>query len=208
MSPPHSSGIACFHRNEGYGTLTTAHCLTVEVKSTPVQTGAEPSAVHAGTGYMITFTLPANMAGQDPRQHPSFDRWAAAVRDAVIAAGDPFTGDNYTRKLALAHLMHELAELNRRFPIRIGGQGEVPAVQVHSTNALAPQIELDFTDEDGDFTVVERNPTAGPSAEVREQGRIGLVAAARKVFPFDKPATPPPANHNAAKKPQGRAPKR
>jgi hypothetical protein len=174
--------------------MPTAHCLTIEVKS---DTAAGPG----GAGYMVAFTLPANMTDADPQAHPSFEAWSAAVRAAVIAAGDmPFHADTYTRKVAMATLMHDLAELNRRFPLRIGGIEGVPAVQIHSTDPLARQIEIDFTDEDGDFSLTERNPQLAPNAEVREQGRLGLMPAARKAFPFDKPDVP--------KKPAAKAPRR
>ena len=177
--------------------MSTAHCLTVEVK------GQSTPAV--GVGYMITFTLPANMRDTNPESHPRFAEWAAAVRTAVLDSADlPFHGDTFTRKMALANLMHDLAEINRAFPLRIGGSNGVPAVQIHSTDPQARQIELDFRDEDGDFSVIERNPQVSPVAEVREQGRIGLMAAARKAFPFDKPAATPP---KAAKNPP-RPPKR
>lgn len=168
--------------------MSTAHCLTVEVKG---QTNAA-----TGVGYMIAFSLPANLRHSDPASHPSFTAWSVAVRDIIMATGDlPFHTDPYTRKTALANLMHDLAELNRRYPLRIGvDTGGVPAVQIHSTNPLDRQIELDFTGEDGTFSVIERNPQVTTTAEVREQGRIGLMAAARKVFPFDKPpADAPPS---------------
>ncbi len=178
--------------------MSTAHCLTVEVKG--------QSNPDTGVGYMIAFSLPANMRGTDPAQHPSFAAWSAAVRDLIMATGDlPFHPDTYTRKTALADLMHDLAELNRRYPLRIGvDTGDVPAVQIHSTDPLARQIELNFTDEDGAFSVVERNPQICPTAEVREQGRIGLMAAARKAFPFDKPSSdaPRPTKARAPKPPK------
>lgn len=187
--------------------MTTAHCLTVEVQNShPTLDGVLPVS-GSGLGYMVTFTLPANMDGEDPAAHPSFDAWAAAVRAAVLAAGDlPFHHDSYTRKVALANLMHDLADINRAFPLRIGHQDGTPAVQIHATDPLACQIELDFSDEDGDFTIVERNPAHGPSAVVPEQGRMGLIPAGRKVFPFDKPArakgpVPPKKKNNAPKSP-------
>lgn len=171
--------------------MTTAHCLTVEVQSAPPAPDAAASAPYSGVGYMITFVLPANMQGHDPASHPSFRSWTAAVRTAVLAAGDlPFHPDSYTRKLALANLMNDLAEINSRFPLRIGGEGATPAVQIYSTDPAACQFELDFSEDDGDFTVIERNPAHGPSAEVREQGRVGLIPAGRKIFPFDKPFKP------------------
>lgn len=178
--------------------MSTAHCLTVEVKG---QTSPQ-----TGVGYMIAFSLPANMRNTNPAEHPSFAAWSEAVRDLIVATGDlPFHPDNYTRKTALADLMHDLADLNRRFPLRIGvDTGEVPAVQIHSTDPLARQIELNFTDEDGAFSVVERNPQVCPTAEVREQGRIGLMAAARKAFPFDKPSSDAPKRKAAAPKPPRR----
>ncbi len=165
--------------------MPTAHCLTVEVQGhTTPQTGV---------GYMIAFSLPANMQDAAPDEHPCFDDWSKAVRDVVLAVGDlPFHPDAYTRKTALANLMHELADINRRYPLRITASHDgVPAVQIHSTDPAARQIELDFNDDDGDFSVVERHPQICPTAEVREQGRIGLTAAARKAFPFDKPVQPP-----------------
>lgn len=178
--------------------MSTAHCLTVEVKG---QTNP-----NTGVGYMIAFSLPANMANSNPADHPSFARWSDEVRKIIIATGDlPFHPDGYTRKMALANLMHDLAELNRSFPLRIGAaKGGVPAVQIHATDPLARQIELDFTDEDGAFSVVERNPQICPTAEVREQGRIGLMAAARKAFPFDKPSSdaPRPTKARAPKPPK------
>lgn len=182
--------------------MSTAHCLTVEVKG---QTNP-----NTGAGYMIAFSLPANLRGSDPAVHPCFAAWSTAVRDLIVATSDlPFHPDAYTRKTALANLMHDLAELNRRFPLRIGiSTGDVPAVQIHSTNPLARQIELNFTDEDGAFSIVERNPQTTPTAEVREQGRIGLMAAARKAFPFDKPGAArtrqprkPPAIKPSVRKP-------
>lgn len=169
--------------------MTTAHCLTVEVQSAPTDAG--DAAPYSGVGYMITFALPANMHGDGPAEHPSFFAWSQAVRKAVMAAGDlPFHPDSYTRKLALANLMHDLADINRHFPLRIGGEGATPAVQIYSTDPAACQFELDFTDEDGDFTVIERNPAHGPSAAVHEQGRVGLIPPGRKTFPFDKPFKP------------------
>ncbi len=164
--------------------MPLAHCLTVEVQSDLVA----GDAVQSGIGYMITFALPANMQDAEPQAHPSFDAWSRAVRDVVLAAGDlPFHADLYTRKVAMATLMHDLAELNRQFPLRIGGTDQAPAVQIHATDPKAPQIELDFTDEDGDFTVIEKNPSLAPNAEVRTPGRLGLMPAGRKAFPFDKP---------------------
>lgn len=179
--------------------MPTAHCLTVEVQSDVLTA----PAVNSGVGYMVTFTLPANMDNQPPQDHPSFEAWSDAVRRMVLAAGDlPFHADAYTRKLAMATLMHDLCELNRQFPLRIGGIDGTPAVQIHSTDPLARQIELDFTDEDGDFAITEKNPRLAPNAVVREQGRIGLVPAGRKAFPFDKPPIEKPAPAAKPRKPR------
>lgn len=165
--------------------MPTAHCLTVEVQS---DIGTSPG-VPCGVGYMVTFSLPANMDTYPPQDHPSFAGWSEAVRRLVLAAADlPFHADAYTRKTAMATLMHDLAELNHQFPLRIGGINGTPAVQIQSTDPLARQIELDFTDDDGDFAITEKNPRLAPTAVVAEQGRLGLVPAGRKAFPFDKPA--------------------
>lgn len=166
------------------------YCLTVEVKS---------SHIAGGVGFMVAFTLPSGYAA--PADHPEFETWRDGVRAAVMRTGDQvFHHDAYTRKLAIANLMHELADLNRGFDLQVGGTPGTPAVQIHSTNPFDSQIEADFTGEDGAFRVIEKNPAHVPSATVAHNGKTGLIEAGRKNFPFDKPPAEAPRKQAASAK--------
>lgn len=157
--------------------MAKSYCLTIEVQSAHIE---------GGVGYMVAFMLPDKT--QNPADYPEFADWSKEVRRAVIGTGDEaFNPDPYSRKLALANLMHELDDINRRYNIRIGYIDDVPAVQIHSTNPFDTQIEADFSDEEGNFHVIETNPAVAPSAHVHENGKTGIIEAGRKTFPFDKP---------------------
>jgi hypothetical protein len=162
------------------------YCLTVEVKSEMIENGI---------GYMVAFGLPEGV--DDPAKLSDFTAWMDSVKNAVLRAGDQvFDPDLYTKKLAIAELMNELSQLNERFSPRIGGQAGVPAVQIQSTNPFDNQIEIDFTGEDGQFSVTERGMQDLQRAKVEDNGKTGLIDGARRDFPFTKAAPavkrPPP----------------
>lgn len=156
--------------------MAKSYCLTVEVKSETIQNGL---------GYMIGFSLPDDRL--QPVQIGDFPEWSERVKTAVLRAGDQvFDPDPYTRKLALAELMNELTQLNDRYSIRIGGMGDIPAVQIQSTNPYDKQIEIEFTGSDGEFAVVERSLQDLQRAKVDENGKTGLVEGTPRHFPFTK----------------------
>lgn len=170
--------------------MAKSYCLTIEIKS---------EQIAGGLGYMIAFRLPDDKI--TPEETPGFATWRDAVRQAVMALGDQaFHPDPYTKKLAIANLMHDLDDINRHHAIQIGFCADAPAVQIHSTNPFDNQIDIDFTDEDGHFRVDERNPALAPTAHVAEQGKTGIIEAGRKNFPFNKPPEDPRPS-SAAKPP-------
>jgi hypothetical protein len=156
--------------------MAKSYCLTIEVKSETIENGL---------GYMIGFSLPDERL--QPAQAAGFEDWSERVKAAVLRAGDQvFDPDPYTRKLALAELMNELTQLNDSYSIRIGGLGDVPAVQIQSTNPYDKQIEVEFTGSDGEFAVTERSLQDLQRARVEENGRTGLLEGAPRHFPFTK----------------------
>lgn len=156
--------------------MAKSYCLTVEVKSETIENGL---------GYMIGFSLPDDRL--QPAQIADFTEWSERVKTAVLRAGDQvFDPDPYTRKLALAELMNELNHLNERYTLRIGGTGDVPAVQIQSTNPYDKQIEIEFTGNDGEFTVTERSLQDLQRAKVDENGKTGLLEGTTRHFPFTK----------------------
>lgn len=158
--------------------MAKSFCLTVEVKSETIENGL---------GYMIAFSLPDEKL--QPVQMADFPEWSERVKKAVLRAGDQvFDPDPYTRKLAVAELMNELTHLNDTYAIRIGGQIDVPAVQIQSTNPYDKQIEIEFTGSDGEFAVTERSWQDLQRAKVDENGKTGLVEGTRRHFPFTKAA--------------------
>lgn len=146
--------------------MTKAYYLTIEVKSEHLE---------SGLGYMVAFSLPDGVAS--PIDMPEFERWQAEVRKAVLTAGDQcLHDDSYIKKLALAALMQDLAELNKRYDIQIGFMPDAPAVQIFSTNPYDNTIEIDFIDHEGQHKINETDIT-------------------RKHFPFQKKiAAPAPKN--------------
>lgn len=162
------------------------YCLTVDVKSPHIENGL---------GYMISFVLPAN--NHAPEMMAEFPLWHEAVRDAVLAAGDaPFSDDPYTRKLALANLMHTLDDLNKIHSIRIGGVDGAPAVQIRSSNPYDPRIDLDFIGEDGRFRVTESTLDDAARAKVQGHGTTRLIEGPLREYPFEK--TKPASKQKAA----------
>lgn len=174
--------------------MSKTWCLTVEVES---------KAITNGLGYMIAFTLPED--AETPAASPQFAEWSQKVRDAVVRAGDQvFDPDPYTKKLAIAELMHTLADLNTAYDIKVvDGADPVPAVQIQSSNPYDNRIEIDFTDKDGHFAVNEKGLADLERRVIAAHGHIDVVDGARRHFPFrQKPliAPVPP------KKPKGPKP--
>lgn len=166
--------------------MTKAYYLTIEVKSEHLEDGL---------GYMVAFSLPEDVSS--PIDMPEFGAWEAEVRKAVLAAGDQcLHKDPYVKKLALASLMHDLAELNARCDIQVGFLADAPAVQIFSTNPYDNTIEIDFTDRDGHHKINETGLSDFHNAAVIENGRTGLTDITRRHFPFKK------AGKNAAPKNQ------
>lgn len=165
--------------------MAKAYCLTIQVKSAHIENGL---------GYMVAFRLPPG--SENPDEHPDFKAWAEEVREAVLGTGDsPFSADPYTKKLALTQLMHDLAELNAKYSIRIDGLDGMPAVQIHSTNPYDSEIDLDFTGVDGHFSIVEKNIHGHMLNRVSDHGKTGVIEGNSKHFPFEKesrPAAPRP----------------
>ena len=156
--------------------MAKSYCLTVEVKSETIENGL---------GYMIAFSLPDDKL--QPGQVADFSDWAEQVKAAVLCAGDQvFDSDPYTKKLAIAELMNELAELNDRFSVRIGGQPGEPTVQIQSTNPYDPQIDISFSGADGTFSVREHGLHDLQRSKVDENGKTSLVEGTPHHFPFTK----------------------
>lgn len=152
------------------------YCLTVDVKSPHIENGL---------GYMISFALPAN--DHAPEMMGEFSQWHEAVRHAVLQAGDaPFSNDPYTRKLAVANLMHTLDDLNKVHAIRIGGVDGVPAVQIRSSNPYDPRIDLDFVGVEGRFRVTETTLDDAARAGVQGHGTTRLIEGHPRDYPFEK----------------------
>ncbi|TAL34844.1 MAG: hypothetical protein EPN97_08260 [Alphaproteobacteria bacterium] len=156
--------------------MAKSYCLTVEVKS---------EAIENGLGYMIAFSLPDDRL--QPDQVPDFTAWSDQVKTAVLRAGDQvYDPDPYTKKLAIAELMNELAQLNERYDIRIGGQAGIPAVQIQSTNPFDNQIDIEFSGKDGEFHVSEHGLHDLQRSKVDENGKTGFVEGTPHHFPFTK----------------------
>ncbi|MDE1151512.1 MAG: hypothetical protein PW788_03150 [Micavibrio sp.] len=162
--------------------MTKSYCLTVEVGSETIENGL---------GYLVAFTLADD--SKTPDQTPGFARWADQVRDAVLRAGDQvFDPDPYTKKLAIAELMNDLAALNGKSAVKVGGIKGVPAVQIQSTNPYDPRIEADFTSADGQFNVVEKTLSDLARRKISGHGQTGIAEGARAHFPFvQQPAIVP-----------------
>lgn len=156
--------------------MTKPYCLTIEVKSEHIENGL---------GYLVAFSLP--QGNFSPDQMPEFGPWSERVRSAVLRAGDqPFNPDPYTRKVAIAQLMHTLQDINKEFGIQIGNTGTAPAVQIHSTNPFDNKIHVDFTGEEGEFHVEEYGLNDGPRPTVKEHGKTRIIEGGGNDFPFDK----------------------
>lgn len=163
--------------------MTKSYCLTVEVES---------KAIRNGLGYMVAFSLPGD--GLEPAQMAEYPEWVAKVKNAVIHAGDQvYSPDPYTKKLAIAELMNELACLNEQYAIKIAGTADLPAVQIQSTNPYDSRLEIDFSGKDGEFTVVEKTLSDLERRTITAHGLTGLVDGARRHFPFSQspPVIPP-----------------
>jgi hypothetical protein len=167
--------------------MPTQYCLTIDVKS---------KAIEDGLGYMVAFTLQDD--GLKPADVRDYANWQEDVKNAVLRTGDQvFASDPYTRKLAIAHLMNELAALNGAYGLHIGGDKNIPAVQVQSSNPFDPRIDIDFTDEDGHFAVREHSPpphgsAPAPAGQITAHGHVSLTAPTRD-FPFAPKPVPPAA---------------
>lgn len=168
-----------------------SYCLTVQVKS---------ASIENGLGYMIAFSLPE---GRDsPDLCPAFSAWSEEVKSAVLKAGDGvFSAETYDKKHHIAQLMQDLDDINKKYDIRIGGVAGVPAVQVHSTNPFDNQIEIDFTGDEGHFTVVEKGLADLQRSCVSEHGKTKVIEGGRKHFPFESGGFGPP------KSPRSRPPR-
>jgi len=163
--------------------MTKTYCLTIEVGS---------DTIANGLGYMVAFSLPSDNIA--PADHPQFSEWASQVRDAVLRAGDQvFSSDPYTKKVAIAELMNELADLNNDYDLQVKGSAAVPDVQIQSTNPYDPRIDISFTSGDGDFTVTERGLADLARRKISGHGQTGLVEGSKSHFPFSQqqPALPP-----------------
>ncbi len=157
--------------------MAKSYCLTIEVKSDHIENGL---------GYMVAFRLPPGI--HSPAEAKDFSNWSEEVRKAVLTAGDlPFHADNYTRKLALAELMHDLDTLNKKYDIQIGFIDHTPALQIRSTNPFDKEISADFEDEAGHFTVTETSLADRQQAKVEKHGKMAVVEGLKtKDFPFKK----------------------
>ncbi len=173
--------------------MAKAYCLTVQIKSAHIENGL---------GYMIAFRLPPG-AGT-PDNHPEFALWADEVRESVLRAADlPFSADPYTKKLAISQLMHDLDDLNAKYDIRIGGLAGMPAVQIHSTNPYDNEIDIDFTDTEGSFSVLEKSLHDHARNRVSDHGKTGLIEGNSKHFPFEKETRPAPPRPPQGFRPPG-----
>ncbi len=160
--------------------MTKTYCLTIEVAS---------KSMTNGLGYMVAFTLPGD--DENVLSQKGFNTWADKVKDAVLRAGDAvYDPDPYTKKLAIAELMNDLSALNASSPIQIEGAGEVPAVQIQSANPYDNRIEINFTGNDGHYSVAEKGLADLERRTVTAHGHTGVVDGSRRHFPF---TTQPPA---------------
>lgn len=160
--------------------MSNSFCLTVDIEST-----------HIGTGlsYKVEFQLPTQ--GLFPAQIAEFPQWAEEVRDAVLSAGDlPFSPDSYTRKLAIAELMHALDDINNRYDIQIGQEKDIPAVQIQSGNPHSRKIDINFSGNDGLFHVTETCLAEKDRAPAREHGKTGIIDNGNARMPFKPPHKP------------------
>lgn len=174
--------------------MTKIYCLTVEVES---------KAIKNGLGYMIAFTVPDEKL--TPAQTKDFAEWSDKVKQAVLRAGDQvYDPDPYTKKLAIAELMHDLSALNDSYPIKITGWGDLPAVQVQSTNPYDNRLEMDFTGKDGRFNVVEKGLADLERRAIAAHGNVDVVDGSRRHFPFrqNPPVAPPAIAPPAPKRPK------
>lgn len=157
-------------------TRMKSYCLTVEVASENIK---------SGLGYMVAFRLPEGVSA--PAALPEFGRWQEEVRTIVLRAGDLcFYPDAYTKKLAIAEMVHDLSLLNDKYAIQITAFPRVPTVQIHSTNPFDPIIEISFAGAGDHYKVFEKDFCDLHRPAVSGHGKTGLTEAARKHFPFKK----------------------
>lgn len=154
--------------------MAKTYCLAIDVKSRHID---------GGLGYMLTFH--AKDSKTSPENTEGFDAWAAAVRTAVLDAGDqPFNPDPYTRKVAIAELMYEIEKINSASPFVIEGTPTRPAVEVQSSNPHDKRIVINFTGEDGQFEVVEKRSRQYIPGRIGEDGRVTVLDGKEAVYPF------------------------
>ena len=140
-----------------------------------------------GLGYFVTFSIPTDALPVDAEfeKTDEFKAWAADVKSAVQRAHDqPFSHDNYTRKVALTELMFELSTLNDRHIFQIGFKGGISAVEIHSSNPHDPRLLIDFVDRDGNFTVEHKAAALQKSGRIHENGHSFVTDVDNCSFPF------------------------
>lgn len=126
--------------------MANIYCLSVAVASDFVENGLECK---------VAFCLPPG--SNSPSDMPEFLAWQEDVKTAILNMGDQcLHPDAYTKKLALAELMHDLAAINKCYGIQIIGTPQIPTVQIISTNPFDNMIEIRFSGFDGAYKVAEK----------------------------------------------------
>lgn len=153
--------------------MATTYCLAIDVKSPHID---------GGLGYLLTFSADAK---HSPEDTPGFEDWSRAVRRAVMEAGDqPFNPDPYTRKVAVAELMYEIEKINSAHPFKIGGNGARAAVEIQSSHPHDKSIQINFTGEEGQIEVVEKQSPQHMIGRINENGRVTVMDSKTTAFPF------------------------
>jgi hypothetical protein len=148
----------------------------------------DSAEIDNGLGYMIAFSVPKDCfdAGVCFETTPEFALWRKAVIEAVTQSADqPFSPDNWTRKVAIAELMNELARLNDSHVFQIGHITNVAAVEIHSSNPDDPRLQLDFIGREGACNTQARHDVPKSFGKIGSNGRAVITNLDSLAFPFE-----------------------
>ena len=157
--------------------MSKSYCVAIDTAS---------HAIEGGLGYIFTVTLPAGETRQ-LSDMPHFDEWLEALKTAVAATGDePFSDETYAKKLAVAHLMHDINAMNSAFGIIIGSLDGKPAVQIRSANTFDSRIDVYYSGHDQNFKVREYQPVKSRDVDfdITENGRVHIIDGFVTEHPF------------------------
>jgi hypothetical protein len=168
-------------------------CLGIEVES---------EYIEGGLGYMLNVRTPDGFDGA-PQTHPQFSHWVAELTAAVREAGDePYNPDSYTKRVAIAELMHDIHRINQKYGFTVESDDSMPAVQIQSSNPYDFRIDIGFSEQAGRFRVQERvAEDRNADLQIVKDGNIHVLSAETREFPFAE-TRPPSRRHKRGNSPR------